>query len=148
MLSPNIDVFRIWLHVVAACVWIGGQVALAALVPVLRRTADRAALQAVARQFQRIAWPAFAVLVLTGMWNLVEIRIGDQSGPYLGSVFLKLVLVALSGAGAAAHALATGPAVSAATDEATRHRKQVVSGITAGLGLLFALAAAFVGVQL
>jgi putative copper export protein len=148
MLEPNVDQFRIWLHVVAACVWIGGQIALAAFVPVLRRTADHDALRAVARQFQRVAWPAFAVLVLTGMWNLVEIRIADQSGPYLGSVFLKLVLVALSGGGAAAHALATGPAVSAAADEANRHRKQVVSGITAGFGLLFALAAAFVGVQL
>ncbi len=148
MLSPNADQFRIWLHVIAACVWIGGQIALAAVVPVLRRVADPTTLRAVARQFQRVAWPAFVVLVLTGMWNLVEVRVADQSGPYLGSVFVKLVFVALSGAGAAAHALATGPAVAAATDELSRHRRQMVSGITAGLGLLFALAAAFVGVQL
>lgn len=148
MLRPTLDDLRIWLHVVAACIWIGGQIALAALVPVLRRTAERPVIVAVARQFQRIAWPAFAVLLVTGVWNLLEVNVADQRGAYLGSVFVKLVLVAGSGVGAAAHALATGPSVSAETDEAQRRRKQAISGMTAGLGLLFALAAAFVGIQL
>ncbi len=148
MLRPDLDIVRLWLHLVAACVWIGGQITLAAFVPVLRRTATPDVVRAVARQFQRIAWPAFAVLLITGVWNLLEVRIGDQRGAYLGSLFAKLVLVAVSGIGAAAHALATGPAVAKTTDAQLLRRRQAISGATAALGLLSALAAAFVGIQL
>ncbi len=148
MLRPDLDVVRLWLHVVGACVWIGGQIALATLVPVLRRTATPAVVRAVARQFQRIAWPAFAVLLITGVWNLLDVRIGDQAGPYLGSVVAKLVFVVVSGVGAAAHALAAGPAVAKTMDAQLIRRRQAISGATAALGLLSALAAAFVGIQL
>lgn len=148
MISPTLDHVRVFLHVLGASVWLGGQIALAGVVPVLRRQADPEVVRAVARQFQRIAWPAFGLLVVTGIWNLVEIRVADQSGDYLASVFVKLVFVALSGAGAAAHALLTGPAVASARSAEEQRRRRALSGATAGLGLLFALAAAFVGTQL
>ena len=48
MLSVSWDTIRLFLHVLAATIWVGGQITLAALVPVLRRlgaeiprTADR-----------------------------------------------------------------------------------------------------------
>ncbi len=37
MLSVNWDTIRLFLHVLAATIWVGGQITLAALVPVLRR---------------------------------------------------------------------------------------------------------------
>jgi putative copper export protein len=93
---------RLFLHVIAATVWVGGQLTLAGLVPVLRDI-DPTAPKRVARQFNRIAWPAFGVLVLTGVWNLVEVKVGDASTAYQATLFAKLCIVALSGIAAFLH---------------------------------------------
>ena len=102
MLAINSNTIRLFLHVIAATVWVGGQLTLAGLVPALRRL-DPTAPKAVARQFNRIAWPAFGVLVLTGVWNLVEVEVGDRSTAYQVTLFVKLSIVALSGISAFLH---------------------------------------------
>lgn len=57
-----------WIHLVAAAVWLGGLIVLAASVMALRRAgAPREHLQAVARQFGRVSWTAMLVAVLTGL---------------------------------------------------------------------------------
>jgi putative copper export protein len=109
----NEDVIRLFLHVLAATVWVGGQLTLAGLVSTVRDV-DPNAPRLVARRFNLIAWPAFAVLVLTGIWNLLEVDIGDADTDYLVTLFVKLVVVALSGIGAFLHSIArtrTGLAV-------------------------------------
>jgi putative copper export protein len=123
---------RLFLHVLAATVWVGGQLTLAGLVPGLRAISPDAP-RAVALRFNRIAWPAFAVLVVTGIWNVTEIDIGDRSTDYQVTLFVKLIVVALSGVAAFAHA-------------AARERVQLaIWGAVAGLSALVAL---FLGVQL
>ncbi|MEM9037892.1 MAG: hypothetical protein AAGA99_15910 [Actinomycetota bacterium] len=119
MLSLDVDVWRVFIHVLAATVWVGGQLVLAGLVPVLRGI-DTDAPRAAARRFNAVAWPAFAVLVATGIWNLFAIEVGDTSTEYQVTLGLKLLLVAASGIGAFAHSntgsrlvLALGGAVSA-----------------------------------
>lgn len=102
MLPVDVTAIRLFLHVLAAAVWVGGQITLAGLVPTLRDLGDGAP-KAVARRFNRIAWPAFAVLVLTGVWNVVEVDVADTSVEYQITLFLKLVVVAASGISAAAH---------------------------------------------
>ena len=69
MIAPTWETLRLFLHVLAATVWVGGQLTLAALVPVLRRH-DAAVPKIAARAFDRVAWPAFGVLLLTGLWNV------------------------------------------------------------------------------
>jgi len=81
---------------------VGGQITLAGLVPTLRGLGDDAP-RAVARRFNRLAWPAFAVLVLTGVWSVVAVDVADTSVEYQITLFLKLVVVAASGISAAAH---------------------------------------------
>ncbi|MFL6130849.1 MAG: hypothetical protein ACJ73E_17510 [Mycobacteriales bacterium] len=103
MLAVDLDVVRVFLHVLAATVWVGGQLTLAGLLPALRAIGGGAP-RAVARQFNRIAWPAFAVLVLTGVWNVAAE--GDRGGRYRATLMVKLVAVALSGVAAYAHARA------------------------------------------
>lgn len=103
MLSADLDTIRAFLHVLAATVWVGGQLTLAGLVPGLRAIAPDAP-RAVARRFNRIAWPAFALLVVTGVWNLLAVDVGRQTTAYHVTVFVKLVVVALSGISAAIHA--------------------------------------------
>jgi putative copper export protein len=123
---------RLFLHVLAATVWVGGQLTLAGLVPGLRAISPEAP-RAVARRFNRIAWPAFAALVVTGIWNVAEIDVGDRSTDYQVTLFVKLMVVALSGVAAFAHGVA-------------RDRAQLaVWGAVAGLSALVAL---FLGVQL
>ena len=78
MLSLDVDVWRVFLHVIAATVWVGGQLVLAGLLGTLRGLGDDAPRQA-ARRFNALAWPAFAILVVTGIWNLFEVEVGDTS---------------------------------------------------------------------
>jgi putative copper export protein len=98
------ETVRLFLHVLAACVWVGGQLTLAALVPALRGTAEGAT-KVAARAFNRVAWPAFAVLVLTGIWNVAAL--GDQSAAFEHTLMLKYALVLVSGITAYAHQRST-----------------------------------------
>jgi putative copper export protein len=122
---------RVFIHVTAATVWVGGQLTLAGLVPGLRALGEDAP-RRVARRFNRIAWPAFAVLVATGIWNVVEVAPVWNSA-YGRTVMVKITVVAASGLSAFAHA------------EARSRRALAVFGATSGLT---ALAALFLGVML
>ncbi len=104
MLPIDLDAVRLFLHLLAAAIWVGGQVVLAALVPVLKRVAPQAPRMA-ARQFSRLAWPAFGVLVVTGAWNIAVVEREDAA--YRTTLTVKLVVVALSGVTALAHARAS-----------------------------------------
>ena len=54
------------------------------------------------RRFAAVGWPAFAVLLATGVWNVVAVR--DQThSAYRTTLVVKLAVVALSGVAAAAH---------------------------------------------
>lgn len=105
VLSVNLDVVRLFLHVLGATIWVGGQLVLAALVPSLRRVAPEAT-RVAAQAFNRVAWPAFGVLILTGVWNVVAE--GDKGSAYRTTLVVKLVVVAASGLTAWLHARATG----------------------------------------
>lgn len=105
MLRPDLDTLRLFLHVLAATVWVGGQLTLAALVPALRRH-DAQVPRLAANAFNRVAWPAFAVLVATGLWN-IEAERDELTGAYRVTLIVKLAVVAVSGLSAAAHARAS-----------------------------------------
>jgi len=68
-LAPAVTALRLSLHVLAATIWVGGQLTIAGLVPDLRALGGDATVR-VARAFARISWPAFLVLLLTGIWNV------------------------------------------------------------------------------
>jgi len=55
-----------------------------------------------ARAFNRVAWPAFGVLVVTGVWNVLAER-EHISGRYETTLVVKICLVAASGLSAALH---------------------------------------------
>jgi putative copper export protein len=126
----DLETVRLFLHVLAATVWVGGQITLAALVPALRGTADGVT-RVAARAFNRIAWPAFAVLVVTGVWNVMAMD--DDSASFQRTLMLKYALVLASGVTAYLHQRAKTP------------RAMAVYGALTGLTALGAL---FVGVWL
>jgi putative copper export protein len=131
VLAVRVDTIRLFLHVLAATVWVGGQLTLAALVPALRAAGVDGPARA-ARAFNRVAWPAFAVLIATGIWNTFAVR-SKIHGRYEATLVVKLVVVALSGLSALLHTRARGVAGRAVWG--------ALSGLTA-------LAALFVGMLL
>lgn len=69
------------------------------------------------------------------MWNLFAVHLGDASSDYLTTLAVKLVLVGVSGIGALGHIMFT-------------RRNPALGGAMAGIALLAALGATFVGVLL
>ena len=107
MLRFTVADLRLYLHVLAASIWVGGQIALAGLVPPLRRVGAEVP-KAAARAFARVAWPAFGVLVITGIWNIAaDHEELHHSSQFRNTLTAKLVLVVLSGVSAFAHQRAT-----------------------------------------
>jgi putative copper export protein len=132
VLPVSWDTIRLFLHVLAATVWVGGQITLAGLVPTLRAL-DPSAPRLAARRFNVIAWSAFVVLVVTGIWNVLAVDVGNTTTAYQVTLAVKLLVVVASGVGAAAHSVS---------------RSKLGLAAWGAIGLLAALGAAFLGVLL
>jgi putative copper export protein len=131
MLPVTWATIRIFLHVVAATIWVGGQFTLAGLVPGLRRLSPDAP-RAVARRFNLVAWPAYFVLVATGIWSLIDVDPAFDT-PYGRTVMVKVAVAIFSGVAALLHSLA---------------RSRAGLAVWGALSSLFAIAALFLGVML
>jgi putative copper export protein len=138
VLSVGGHAVLLWLHILGASVWIGGQIVVAAVIPLTRREVVLA--RALGRRFQLVAWPAFILLVVTGV---IE---ASQMGITTGTLFatgagrtlaIKLLFVLVSGVAALVHVLM--PA---------RWRSPHLAAALGGVSLLSAMVAALYGVVL
>ncbi len=129
MLSPTMNTVRLFLHILAASVWVGGQIVLIGVVPAIRSSYPEAT-KLVAKAYGRVAWLAFAVVVLTGLWNIGEIDVTNTSTAYQITLFVKIALAMVSGAAAAVHQVG---------------RSKVALAVGGAVGFLAALAAMFLG---
>jgi putative copper export protein len=100
-LSSALDGIRLSVHVLAATIWVGGQFTLAGLVPTARGLGEGAP-KALAQAFSRMQWPAYAVLVVTGLWNVSAVHAG-QPRSWVVVLVVKIVVVALAGVSAYLH---------------------------------------------
>jgi putative copper export protein len=132
VLPLTVDTVRLSLHVLAATVWVGGQFVLAGLLPTVRSLGDDAP-RTVARAYNRVAWPAYAVLVVTGIWNLLELPVGDFDTDWQVTLMVKITVVAAAGVSAAVHA-------------GTRSR--TLLAVFGALGALTSVAAVVLGIML
>jgi putative copper export protein len=132
MISPTLDSLRIFLHVLAVAVWVGGQIVLAGLVPAIRASAPEA-LPKVAQAFARVAWPAMIVIVFTGMWGLSSSSASDSDTAYMVTFAVKMVMVFIAVAATVVHSQGSSKAAKA---------------IGGALGLLGSLLAAYAGILL
>ena len=132
MITPSADSIRLFLHILAASVWVGGQIVLVALVPKLRQVAPET-LKVAANGFARVAWPAFAVVVVTGMWNILEIKVGDMSTEYQVTMFVHVFLAMATSMFAVIHSVG---------------RTKLALALGGALGLLTSLGAMFIGILL
>lgn len=116
----------VWLHILAATIWIGGIAFLIlVVVPWLRRNraVDAGALlRETGQRFRSVGWICFGVLLLTGSFNLWArgVRIADfgdaawLGSPFGKSVVAKISVFALVLVISAVHDFRTGPRATAA----------------------------------
>jgi uncharacterized membrane protein len=98
-----VSLLVLWLHLVAAAVWIGGVlVQSVALLPAARR--DRAgALLDVARRARPLGWTAISAVVLSGFYNVTRLgplaQVADSGAALIlaGKFILVIAAVALAG---------------------------------------------------
>jgi putative copper export protein len=106
VLASGLDTLRLTLHVVAASVWVGGQIVMMGLVGPARRYGPEVP-AGLARAFARLAWPAYAVLVVTGFWNISTFHWSDQTSAWKVVLIAKIVVVVGAGVGSLLHSRAT-----------------------------------------
>lgn len=132
MISPTLDSLRVFLHLMAVAVWVGGQIVLAGLVPTIRAAAPES-LPKVAQAFARVAWPAMIVIVFTGAWGLGVVDAADAGTKYMTTFAIKMFLVFVAVAATVIHSQGTSKAAKA---------------IGGAFGLLGSLLAAYAGILL
>lgn len=155
----------VWLHILAAAVWIGGMVFLVVvLVPVTRRPEYRGVAASLIHwtglRFRWIGWLCLALLLLTGALNLAQRGFGWADlwsgqlweGLFGGILAIKLVLLGVIFLFSALHDFVIGPRATAlwqanpVSRDAMRLRRQAIW--IGRLNLLLALIAVALGVML
>lgn len=97
-----------FVHVLAAVLWVGGQLVLAGLMPAVRTLGPEAP-RTIARQFGRVSWPALVVVTFTGIWNALAIDFADYPRSYHIAFGLKMTCYLITLFGALLHTF--GPTV-------------------------------------
>ena len=133
-------------HVLSACVWVGGTVALVFVgVPAIRRLEGEAratAMRALGRRWRPLGWSAMGVAILSGLWLTDEhggLNRAALSSDFDRVLILKSVLVALLCVGALLHDYVLGPRLQrelrAGDPQAplTRHRLVLVGWVNFAL---------------
>lgn len=105
-LAPTLDAVRLTLHVLGATVWVGGQIVVTGLLPTVRGFGDDAP-KKVARALARMLWPAYALLVITGFWNISSFDVKHAPGAWTAVLMVKIVVVLVAGVAVFLHQRAT-----------------------------------------
>ncbi|HXB36466.1 MAG TPA: hypothetical protein VNU75_02055 [Acidimicrobiales bacterium] len=108
-LAPALDTIRLTLHVLAAAIWVCGQIVMAGLVGPARGLGGEAP-KTLARAFARLAWPAYFVLLATGIWNISAVHASTASSTWKAVLTAKIAVVLLAGVGVFLHQRATSKA--------------------------------------
>lgn len=101
-LAPAAAAVRLTLHVLAASIWVGGQLTVAGLLSTVRSLGEGAP-KAVARAFGRLQWPAYTVLVATGIWNVAADHPGRQDSAWNAVLGAKIAVAVIAGLTAYLH---------------------------------------------
>ncbi len=109
MLAPALDTVRLTLHVLGATVWVGGQIVMTGLVGPSRGLGADAP-KTLARAFARLAWPAYVLLLVTGIWNVTAVHYSSQDSAWKAVLMAKIAVVIVAGVAVYLHQRATGKA--------------------------------------
>ena len=154
-----------WIHVIAAVVWIGGNLILAmVIVPYFRQNLPPVQriqlLTQIGKRFEPIVWGCVGILFFTGIANIFDaIGLGTSSGfesinTFMRTLLIKLILFIALLILTALHSFVFGPRLSAAIEglepeteelppqvKPLRKRMSIVSSLMGIVSLLILLAA-------
>ncbi len=104
----------VWLHILAAVIWIGGMLFLSLVaVPVLRHVDSpllrRDLFRAMARRFRGLVWACIGILILTGIGNVAYYGSQTPGSPYQKVLHIKLGLVVVLVVLGVVHDFVIGP---------------------------------------
>lgn len=131
-LADWLTTLRLSLHVGAATVWVGGQLVMAGLMSTVRSLGEGAP-KKLAQAFGRLSWPAYWLLIVTGIWNFEQSSPANASTSWSAVFGIKMLFVVIAGLGAWMH---------------TKVQSPKAKGMFAGLGMLATLVAMVLGVAL
>ncbi len=165
-LSQLIDWFHLlglWLHIIAAVTWIGGNLILAiVIVPYFKKTLPPVQriqlLTQLGKRFEPVVWGCVIVLFFTGIFNIFNVisfnTPSEILGTFMRTLFIKLMLFIVLIILTALHSFIFGPKLSSAIDsldatlealppEVDRLRSQMstISSLMGVVSLLILLAA-------
>lgn len=126
------DAIRVFLHLMAVSVWLGGQIVVGGIVPAVRKN-NPEVLGVIAKAFGRVAWPAFGVAVFTGVWNLISVDGNETTSGWSALLGIKMLLVVITGIAAWVH---------------QNTNKASIRGAGAAVALLASIVAVMFGVML
>lgn len=155
----------VWLHILAATVWIGGMAFLVlVVVPWLRQGTNRANAATFLREtgirFRNVGWTCFGIVTVTGTFNLWMrgVRLGDftraewLSSPFGKTVLAKLAVFVLVMLVSAVHDFHLGPRATEILARAPGSPEQLAmrrrASLLGRLNVLLALALVAIGVML
>jgi putative copper export protein len=96
-----LNIFFVWIHLIAATFWIGGMLFLSLVaVPLLKQDSDPLTAQRgfinLARRFRKLVWIVLTLLVITGSFLLpTHIDFSASIGEWPPALLIKLSLVVL-----------------------------------------------------
>jgi putative copper export protein len=131
-LASGLSIVRLTLHVFAATIWVGGQFVVLGILSTVRQFGEGAP-RKIAQAFGKLSWPAFWLLVATGVWNFLAINHRDASTSWNVVFGIKMLCVVAAGVGTWLHTKATDP----------KRR-----GVHGGVGALASIAALALGVAI
>ena len=113
----------LWLHILAAVIWIGGNLVMAmVVVPYFRRSVSPVEriqiLSQIGRRFEPIVWGCVLVLIFSGLLNifLSYPDLTGLAGAFMRTLLIKLLLVIVLIFLTAIHSFVIGPRLSQAVD--------------------------------
>lgn len=101
-LPPFLTGIRLTIHVLAAAIFVGGQFTVAGLLSSVRGLGEGAT-KVVARAFGRLQWPAYALLIITGIWNVAALHTSTATHSWIIVLSIKIAAALLAGLFAVLH---------------------------------------------
>ena len=87
----SLYILSVWLHVLLACIWVGGMIYTAAVVIpfAVKQAPDerQRIIRGQARKFRMIGWTSVVLLVVTGLINVTHYYPRDSFGESLSALF-------------------------------------------------------------
>lgn len=101
-LASTPDAIRLFLHILAASIWVGGQFVMLGVIDTAKGI-HHIAMVKLCKALGWLSWPALVVLIVTGIWNVDTFRGTTWTMGWKIVLVVKIVMVVIAGLTAFLH---------------------------------------------